>query len=40
MTTVAEFILSVVGMIISKLFATYLVRFLDKLKHKNNRHES
>lgn len=39
MTTVAEFILSVVGMIISKLFATYLMRFIDKFKHKNNRHE-
>ena len=39
MTTVAEFIVGIIGRIVSSVFATYLVRLLDKFTHKNNRHE-
>lgn len=37
MTEVAEFIVGIIGRIVSGLFTTYIVRFLDKIKHKNNR---
>ena len=39
MTTVAEFIVGIIGRIVSSIFATYIVRLLDKFTHKNNRHE-
>ena len=40
MTFVVEFIIGIIGRIISSMFATYLVRILDKFTHRNNRHES
>ena len=39
MTDVVEFIIGIVGRIISGLFTTYIVRFFDKFTHKNNRHD-
>ena len=39
MTIVVEFIVGIIGRIVSSVFATYLVRLLDKFTHKNNRHE-
>ena len=39
MTTVAEFIVGIIGRIVSSLFATYIVRLLDRITKKNNRPE-
>ncbi len=39
MTEVVQFIVGIFGRIISGLFTTYIVRFLDKNVHKNNRIE-
>ena len=36
MTEVAEFIVGIIGRIVIGLFTTYIVSFLDKIKHKNN----
>ena len=38
MTIVVEFIVGIIGRIVSSLFATYIVRLLDKFTHKNDRH--
>ena len=38
-TEVVNFIIGILGRIISGLFTTYIVRLIDKLAHKNNRHE-
>lgn len=35
--TVVEFIIGIFGRIVSSVFSTYIVRFLDKFKHKNDR---
>ena len=37
---VLNFIIGIIGRIISSISATYLVRLFDKFTHKNNRHES
>ena len=37
MTEVVEFIIGIIGRIVSGLFTTYIVRLLDKIRHKNNR---
>lgn len=36
-TDVLSFIIGILGRIISGIFTTYIVRFIDKLVHKNNR---
>ena len=38
MTVVVEFIIGIIGRIVSGLFTTYIVRILDKFTHKNDRH--
>ncbi len=38
MTAIAEFVIGIIGRIISTVFANYLLRFLDKFKRKNDRH--
>jgi len=38
-TFVVEFIIGILGRIVSGLFTTYIVRLVDKFTHKNNRHE-
>ena len=38
-TIIVEFIVGIIGRIVSSVSATYLVRLLDKFTHKNNRHE-
>ncbi len=40
MTPIAEFIMGIVGRILSSLFSTYLVRLLDKFTHKKDRQEN
>lgn len=40
MIEVAQFFLGILGRIVSSLVTTYIVRFIDKIRHKNNRHES
>ncbi len=39
MTFVVEFIIGILGRIVSGLFTTYIVRLVDKFTHKNDRHE-
>ena len=38
MTMVVEFIIGIIVRIVSSIFATYIVRLLDKFTHKNDRH--
>jgi len=38
-TFVVEFIIGILGRIVSGLFTTYIVRLVDKFTHKNDRHE-
>jgi len=38
-TEVVDFIIGIIGRVISGLFTTYIVRLIDKINHKNNRHE-
>ncbi len=38
-TSIVEFIIGILGRIISGLFTTYIVRLIDRFTHKNNRHE-
>ena len=38
-TFVAEFVVGILGRIVSGLFTTYIVRLVDKFTHKNDRHE-
>lgn len=38
MIEVVEFIIGVIGRIVSGLFTIYIARFIDKLIHKNDRH--
>ena len=38
MTAVVEFIVGILGRIVSGLFTTYIVRLVDKFTHKNDRH--
>ena len=35
-----DFIIGIFGRIVSSVFATYIVRLVDKFGHKNNRQES
>ena len=37
-TFVMEFIVGILGRIVSGLFTTYIVRFVDKFTYKNDRH--
>ena len=39
MTAVVEFVVGILGRIVSGLFTTYIVRLVDKFTHKNNRRE-
>ena len=39
-TSVVEFVIGIIGRIISSMFSTYPIRFLDTFWHKNNRHGS
>lgn len=34
-----DFVVGILGRIVSGFLTTYLVRLVDKLGHKNNRHE-
>ena len=38
MTEVVEFIIGILGRIVSGLFTTYIVRLVDKFVRKNDRH--
>ena len=38
MTAVVEFVVGILGKIVSGLFTTYIVRLVDKFTHKNDRH--
>lgn len=38
MTEVAEFIIEILGRVLSGVFTDYIIRLFDKLVHKNNRH--
>ena len=38
MTEVVQFVVGIFGRIVSGLFTTYIVRLVDKLVHKNDRH--
>lgn len=38
-TIFVEFIIGIIGRIVSGLFTTYIVRLFDKIMHKNNRPE-
>lgn len=37
MTEVAEFIIGILGRVLSGVFTAYIIRLVDKLTHKNNR---
>lgn len=37
MTNVTEFIIGILGRFVSGLFTTYIIRFVDKFRDKNNR---
>ncbi len=39
MTIVVEFIVGILGRIVSGVFTAYIVRLVDRFTHKNNRHE-
>lgn len=34
-----EFLFVIIGGIVSSVLSTYLIRFLDRIKRKNDRHE-
>lgn len=38
-TAVVDFIVGIVGRIVSGLFTTYIVRIIDRFTYKNNRHD-
>ena len=35
-----DFVIEVLGRVVSSICATYIVRLIDKIRHKNNRHKS
>lgn len=38
MTVAVEFVVGIVGRIVSGLFTTYIIRMIDQITRKNNRH--
>ena len=39
MTAIVEFVVGIVGRVVSGLFTTYIVRVIDCIRHKKDRHK-